>query len=103
MEKDIRASALDWVSSPTRPVTQHGVHVLREVPRYSNIVGIKRDGTENTPEAVDPSDRDGLKEDGDKEGETGGVVLKKAEDVEPALGKECDICQEERLRDKIPN
>ena len=95
----MRAPALNLVFSPTRPVTQHGVHVLREVPRYSNIVGIKRDGTENVPEAVDPSDRDGLKEDGDKEGETGGVVLKKAEDVETALGKECDICEVERLGD----
>ena len=38
------------------------------------------------PESIEPADCNGLKEDGDKEGEAGRIVLQQVEDVEPALG-----------------
>ena len=37
------------------------------------------------PESIEPADCNGLKEDGDKEGEAGRIVLQQVEDVEPAL------------------
>ena len=37
------------------------------------------------PESIEPADSDGLKEDGDEEGEAGRVVLQQVEDVEPTL------------------
>ena len=38
------------------------------------------------PESIEPADCDGLKEDGDEEGEAGRVVLQQVEDVKPTLG-----------------
>ena len=38
------------------------------------------------PESIEPADGDGLKEDGDEEGEAGRVVLQQVEDVKPTLG-----------------
>ena len=49
-------------------------------------------GNDLKPESIEPADSDGLKEDGDEEGEAGRVVLQQVEDVKPTLsGGKCHV------------
>ena len=72
-----------WNKICTGSAAEHGIHVLWEVPA-TKTVAIGRASTVE-PESIEPADCNGLKEDSDKEGEAGRVVLQQVEDVEPAL------------------